>query len=108
MIKAYAKSDKGNVRETNEDYFYISNSLDEVQLYILADGMGGYNGGEQDADEGDGGEHGVVGKELLHRAPQRGGTEVAPRGIGVRIHFRHSRRLRSSGIRRPHGKSRRS
>ena len=37
MIKAYAKSDKGNVRETNDDYFYISNSLDEVQLYILAD-----------------------------------------------------------------------
>ena len=46
MIKAYAKSDKGNVRETNEDYFYISNSLDEVQIYLLADGMGGYNGGE--------------------------------------------------------------
>lgn len=46
MIKAYARTDKGNVRENNEDYFYISNSLDEVQLYILADGMGGYNGGE--------------------------------------------------------------
>lgn len=46
MIKAYAKSDKGKVRENNQDYFYISNSLDEVQLYILADGMGGYNGGE--------------------------------------------------------------
>ena len=46
MIKAYAKSDKGNVRETNEDYFYISNSLDQVQLYLLADGMGGYKGGE--------------------------------------------------------------
>lgn len=46
MIKAYAKSDKGKVREMNQDYFYISNSLDEVQLYILADGMGGYNGGE--------------------------------------------------------------
>ena len=45
MIKAYAKSDKGNVRETNEDYFYISNSLDQIQL-LLADGMGGYNGGE--------------------------------------------------------------
>ena len=29
MIKAYAKSDKGNVRETNEDYFYISNSSGE-------------------------------------------------------------------------------
>lgn len=46
MIKAYAKSDKGKVREINEDYFYISNSLDEIQLYLLADGMGGYNGGE--------------------------------------------------------------
>ena len=46
MIKAYAKSDQGKVREINQDYFYISNSLDEVQLYILADGMGGYNGGE--------------------------------------------------------------
>ena len=46
MIKAYARTDIGNVREKNEDYFYISNSLDEVQLYLLADGMGGYNGGE--------------------------------------------------------------
>ena len=46
MIKAYAKSDKGNVRETNEDYFYISNSLDQIQLFLLADGMGRYNGGE--------------------------------------------------------------
>lgn len=46
MIKAYAKSDKGKVREMNQDYYYISNSLDQIQLYILADGMGGYNGGE--------------------------------------------------------------
>ncbi len=46
MIKAYAKSDIGKVREINQDSFYISNSIDEVQLYMLADGMGGYNGGE--------------------------------------------------------------
>ena len=46
MIKAYAKTDKGQIREMNQDYYYISNSLDEVQLYLLADGMGGYNGGE--------------------------------------------------------------
>ena len=46
MIKAYARTDKGNVRENNEDYFYISNSLDQIQLFLLADGMGGYNGGE--------------------------------------------------------------
>ncbi len=46
MIIAYAKSDVGKLREINEDSFYISNSLDKVQLYMLADGMGGYNGGE--------------------------------------------------------------
>ena len=46
MIKAYAKSDIGKVREINQDYYYISKSLDDVQLYMLADGMGGYNGGE--------------------------------------------------------------
>ncbi len=46
MIKAYAKSDIGRVREINQDYYYISDSIDELQLYILADGMGGYNGGE--------------------------------------------------------------
>ena len=46
MIKAYAKTDIGKVREINQDYYYISDSLDEVQLYMLADGMGGYKGGE--------------------------------------------------------------
>lgn len=46
MIKAYAKSDIGKVREINQDSYYTSESLDEVQLYLLADGMGGYNGGE--------------------------------------------------------------
>lgn len=46
MIKAYAKSDIGKVREINQDSYFISDSLDEVQIYMLADGMGGYNGGE--------------------------------------------------------------
>ena len=46
MIKAYAKSDVGKVREMNQDAYYISDSLDEVQLFMLADGMGGYQGGE--------------------------------------------------------------
>ena len=40
MIKAYAKSDIGKVREINQDDYYISESIDEVQLYMLADGMG--------------------------------------------------------------------
>ena len=44
MIKAYAKTDIGKMREMNQDYFYVSNN--ELQLYILADGMGGYQGGE--------------------------------------------------------------
>ena len=47
MIKAYAKSDIGKQREINEDSFYITQDpLDKIQLFILADGMGGCNGGE--------------------------------------------------------------
>lgn len=45
-MKAFAKSDVGKAREVNEDYYYISKEEDKVQVYILADGMGGYNGGE--------------------------------------------------------------
>ncbi len=45
-MKAFAKSDVGKVREMNQDSFYASKPIDEIQLYILADGMGGYNGGE--------------------------------------------------------------
>ena len=40
MIKAYAKTDVGHVREINQDYYYLSDSLSDVQVYILADGMG--------------------------------------------------------------------
>ena len=46
MIIAYAKSDIGKVREMNQDAYYISDSLSTVKLYLLADGMGGYKGGE--------------------------------------------------------------
>ena len=46
MIKAYAKSDIGKAREMNQDAYYISDSTSEVKLYLLADGMGGYKGGE--------------------------------------------------------------
>ena len=46
MIIAYAKTDTGKVREMNQDAYYISDSSSEVKLYILADGMGGYKGGE--------------------------------------------------------------
>lgn len=46
MIEAYAKSDIGKAREMNQDYFYISDPTSEVSIYILADGMGGYKGGE--------------------------------------------------------------
>lgn len=42
----YAKSDLGKAREQNEDSYYISNQESELKLYLLADGMGGYKGGE--------------------------------------------------------------
>ena len=46
MIIAYGKSDIGKAREMNQDAYYISDSSSEVKLYIIADGMGGYKGGE--------------------------------------------------------------
>ena len=43
---AFAKSDVGKVREMNQDFYYISKPEDKLQLFIIADGMGGYKGGE--------------------------------------------------------------
>ena len=45
-MRVFAKTDIGKARDTNEDFYYISNEEDSLKLYILADGMGGYNGGE--------------------------------------------------------------
>jgi protein phosphatase len=41
-----AKSDKGRVRPNNEDAFYIPENMNELLLFIVADGMGGHNAGE--------------------------------------------------------------
>lgn len=43
MIRAYGLSDRGTVRRTNEDSFVIDEAL---QLFVVADGMGGHNAGE--------------------------------------------------------------
>ena len=46
-MRILAKSDIGKAREMNQDSYYISDlKHDELKLYILADGMGGYKGGE--------------------------------------------------------------
>ncbi len=45
-MRVLAKSDKGKVREQNEDYYYISDIDKSPGIYMLADGMGGYEGGE--------------------------------------------------------------
>lgn len=47
MVKAYAKSDVGMVREVNQDFYYITeDQFSDIQIFILADGMGGCNAGE--------------------------------------------------------------
>src|SRR6185369_2141434 len=43
MFRAYGVTERGRIRPTNEDCFAISSQL---QLCIVADGMGGHNGGE--------------------------------------------------------------
>ena len=45
-MKVFAGTDIGKAREMNQDYYYVSRNSDEVKLCVLADGMGGYNGGE--------------------------------------------------------------
>ena len=46
MITAFAKSDVGKNRSKNEDFYCMADINKQIQLYIVADGMGGYNGGE--------------------------------------------------------------
>ena len=41
-----AKTDIGKAREINQDCYYISDEKDNLKLYVIADGMGGYSGGE--------------------------------------------------------------
>lgn len=45
-MKAFAYTDIGRVRDMNQDSYYISSEEDEIKLFIVADGMGGYKGGE--------------------------------------------------------------
>ncbi len=45
-MRGFAKTDIGKAREINQDYYSIPKSDQDLQLFILADGMGGYNGGE--------------------------------------------------------------
>jgi len=45
-MKIYAETDIGMIRKMNQDAYYISEENDKYKLCILADGMGGYTGGE--------------------------------------------------------------
>ena len=45
-MKVFAKTDIVKIRENNQDSFYIDEDDLKYKLYILADGMGGYAGGE--------------------------------------------------------------
>ncbi len=45
-MQVFAKSDIGRERKLNEDFYFASTPSDKIKLFVLADGMGGYNGGE--------------------------------------------------------------
>ena len=45
-MRILAKSDIGRARDMNQDCYYVSDLNDDIKLFILADGMGGYKGGE--------------------------------------------------------------
>ncbi len=39
-MEVLARSDKGRIRDQNEDYYYISDKNETLGIYMLADGMG--------------------------------------------------------------------
>ena len=41
-----AKTDVGLRRSNNEDSYFAKKYSDEISLYVVADGLGGYEGGE--------------------------------------------------------------
>ena len=45
-MKVFTRTDIGKTRNMNQDSFYISENDNGLNLCILADGMGGYKGGE--------------------------------------------------------------
>ncbi len=45
-MEVFAKSDLGKARDINEDAVYIPEEDLGINVYILADGMGGYQGGD--------------------------------------------------------------
>ena len=45
-MKAFAKTEVGRVRENNQDAYAIAKPEEVLQLFVVADGMGGYKGGE--------------------------------------------------------------
>ena len=45
-MEAFGASDIGKNRQLNEDSYYMSKPEDSVHVFVVADGMGGYNGGE--------------------------------------------------------------
>ena len=45
-MRVFTKTDIGKVRSMNQDSFLVSEKENGLKIYILADGMGGYKGGE--------------------------------------------------------------
>ncbi len=45
-MKVYTRTDIGRTRSMNQDSFLVSENENGLNLYMLADGMGGYKGGE--------------------------------------------------------------
>lgn len=45
-MRIFSKTDIGKTRDMNQDNYYITENNEEPRVFILADGMGGYTGGE--------------------------------------------------------------
>jgi protein phosphatase len=45
-MRFYGLTDRGRQRQENQDNIFLPNPADELKLFIVADGMGGVNGGD--------------------------------------------------------------
>lgn len=45
-MEVYVKSDIGKARELNEDAYFVPDEDLGINVYVLADGMGGHNAGD--------------------------------------------------------------
>lgn len=97
QIKSYGQTDRGLIRETNEDAFWVD---DRIRLYAVADGLGGLPRGAEASDlaiqllrqmvqeaeiREENGDFSRIFREINERVYQQGRSDGAEIGMGTTL-----------------------